>query len=124
MEEKHNTISRYSDNGETASSPGSSTTLSTFPLLNQGPITPTDAEPSSAQIRTFLLAWDDPPPTPEFRPTSMWSSHIANDRRAHGGDGHLISENCDLPRTSVYVAYLVEGRNQATLGQPPEYSRY
>ncbi|KAH9848572.1 hypothetical protein C2E23DRAFT_432087 [Lenzites betulinus] len=126
MAEKRDTISGYSDSGETASSPGSSTALSSFPLLNQGPVTLTDAEPNSAQMRSFRLAWDDPPPTPELRRTSMRSSQFSDGRRSHGGDGFLIatSGSCDPPRTSVYVAYLAEGRSQTTLGQPPEYSRY
>lgn len=127
MEEKRDTISRYSDSGETASSPGSSTALSSFPLLSPGPLTPTDAEPTFAQMRSFRLAWDDPPPTPDRRPVSLQLGQGAAYRRSQGGDGYLAAtaiENYD--RNSVYVAYLARegGRSEVTLGQPPEYSRY
>lgn len=127
IEEKRDTISRYSDSGETASSPGSSTALSSFPLLSPGPLTPTDAEPAFAHMRSFRLAWDDPPPTPDRRPVSLQSGRGAAYRRSQGGDGYLAAtamENYD--RNSVYAAYLARegGRSEVTLGQPPEYSRY
>ncbi len=126
MEEKRHTISEYSDSGETASSPGSSTALSSFPLLSPGPLTPTDAEPAFAQMRSFRLAWDDPPPTPERRPVSLQSGQGAAYRRSQGGDGYIAETTENYGRSSVYAAYLAReaGRSEVTLGQPPEYSRY
>lgn len=127
MEEKRDTISGYSDSGETASSPGSSTALSSFPLLSPGPLTPAHAEPALAQMRSFRLAWDDPPPTPERRPVSLQSGQGAAYRRSQGGDGYLAATMFgNYDRSSVYSAYLARegGRSEVTLGQPPEYSRY
>ncbi|KAI0349894.1 hypothetical protein OH77DRAFT_1155926 [Trametes cingulata] len=132
--EKIDTMSRYSDIGEAASpSACSSTALSALPLLAPGlaspTVSPSRAEPETAQARRFHFSWDDPPPTPEFRPVSWRASEVAAYRRSQGGDGILmaVSENLNLPRNSTHAVAALspeEEGSEIDLGQPPEYSRY
>ncbi|KAI0634407.1 hypothetical protein C8Q77DRAFT_751652 [Trametes polyzona] len=88
MDEKRDMLSGYSDNGDAASSPGSSSAHSSLPLLSPGPITPTDAHSPMVQMRPLrITSWDDPPPTPDFRP-ELAVRRIPGERRRQEGVGH------------------------------------
>ncbi|KAI0672016.1 hypothetical protein C8Q78DRAFT_718129 [Trametes maxima] len=124
------------DDTASASSP---TTSSLFSPTSPAPLLPahtlsscrvpsTVAESVTVPRSQFRGAWDDPPPTPDVRPSSLATSEGPAHLRSQGRHGYLMAtaENCRPSRDTVHGSRLFGGdeTSEVDLGPLPEYSRY
>ncbi|KAI0760900.1 hypothetical protein BD413DRAFT_254063 [Trametes elegans] len=85
--------------------------------------------PPTAQSCRFRSAWDDPPPTPEFRQVSLRPSGTVaspTPQPHSGGDPMDTSACCDHLRDTIYSGRIPgQGEeDEADVDRLPEYSRY
>ncbi|KAI0658211.1 hypothetical protein C8Q70DRAFT_918338 [Cubamyces menziesii] len=89
---------------------------------------PVIASPVTVTARRFRGAWDDPPPTPEYRPLSLRMSQLATFVHPEALDiaqpAPPAEEGAVQRNPRFRDSVLGDGRSEAEGDQLPEYSRY
>ncbi|KAH9903107.1 hypothetical protein C8Q73DRAFT_35535 [Cubamyces lactineus] len=99
--------------------------------FSRTPSSPIVASPATAPARRFRGAWDDPPPTPEYRPLSLQMNEVASFVRPGTLDPAQSIPPADANEASsahrnpaFRDSVLGDGRSETEGDQLPEYSRY